>query len=96
MPEPRPVALVTGASGGMGIEIARELSATHRVRIVTVAPGQTDTPMLRSMIPADRYRAELYIRPRSIAEVVRFAVDAPADVQLTDLAVRPRQEIARL
>ncbi|UTX53407.1 SDR family oxidoreductase [Leucobacter aridicollis] len=68
----------------------------HLVRVVTLAPGQTDTEMLRASIPAESYRAERYIRPQSIADTVRFIVDAPADVQLTDLAVRPRQEIARI
>lgn len=68
----------------------------HRLRVVTIAPGQTDTAMLRSNIPAASYEADRYIRPESVALTVRFAVDAPADVQLTDLAVRPRQEIARL
>lgn len=68
----------------------------HRVRVVTLAPGQTDTAMLRANIPAASYAAERYIRPASVASTVRFVVDAPADVQLTDIAVRPRQEIARL
>ena len=68
----------------------------HRVRVVTLAPGQTDTAMLRSGIPEADYRAERYIRPASIAATVRFVVDAPGDVHLTDIAVRPRQEIARL
>ncbi|MDQ0612496.1 NADP-dependent 3-hydroxy acid dehydrogenase YdfG [Microbacterium sp. W4I4] len=68
----------------------------YRIRVVTIAPGQTDTRMLRAMLPADAYDSERYIRPQSIAEVVRFVVDAPADVHLTDIAVRPRQEIARL
>ncbi|MEV8338600.1 SDR family oxidoreductase [Leucobacter sp. NPDC077196] len=68
----------------------------HRVRVVTIAPGQTDTDMLRAGIAADDYTPERYIRPESVARTVRFVVDAPADVQLTDIAVRPRQEIARL
>lgn len=68
----------------------------HRVRVVTVAPGQTDTEMLRGQVPAEKYTPERYIRPESVAQTVRFVVDAPADVQLTDIAVRPRQEIARL
>ncbi len=68
----------------------------HRIRVATVAPGQTDTDMLRSMIPADQYQPERYIQPASVAATVRFVVDAPADVHLTDVAVRPRQEIARI
>lgn len=68
----------------------------HRVRVVTLAPGQTDTAMLRRSIPEHAYQTDRYIRPDSVAAAVRFVVDAPADVQITDLAVRPRQEIARL
>lgn len=68
---------------------------THRVRVVTVAPGQTDTPMLRGIMDGE-YAPERYIQPSSVARTVRFVVDAPADVQITDIAVRPRQEIARL
>lgn len=68
----------------------------HFVRVVTVAPGQTDTPMLRRMIGEAAYRPELYIQPSSVAAAVRYVVDAPADVQITDVAVRPRREIARV
>lgn len=68
----------------------------NRLRVATVAPGQTDTAMLRGTIPAEHYTPERYIRPESVAAAVRFVVDAPADVQLTDIAVRPRQEISRL
>ncbi|MBL3699108.1 SDR family oxidoreductase [Leucobacter luti] len=68
----------------------------HRIRVVTLAPGQTDTAMLRSSVPAADYDAARYIRPESVAGALRFVVDAPADVQITDIAVRPRQEIARL
>ncbi|WOF21762.1 SDR family oxidoreductase [Microbacterium betulae] len=68
----------------------------HRVRVVTIAPGQTDTAMLRAGVPAESYAAERYIRPSSVAESVRYVVDLPADAHITDIALRPRQEIARL
>lgn len=66
--------------------------APHRLRVATVAPGQTDTEMLRTNISAEggRYEPGRYIRPTSVAAAVRFVVDAPADVHLTDIAVRPR------
>lgn len=67
--------------------------AKNGVRITTIAPGQTDTPMLQAMI--DDYHPERYIRPVSIARAVRFVVDAGDDVQLTDVAVRPRVELGR-
>ncbi|WP_026139422.1 SDR family oxidoreductase [Leucobacter salsicius] len=68
----------------------------HFVRVATVAPGQTDTAMLRGMVGDSGYRPELYIQPSSVAQAVRYVVDAPADVQITDVAVRPRREIARI
>lgn len=66
--------------------------AKHRLRVVTVAPGPTDTAMLQAAIPADEYEAAAYIDPATVAKVVKFVVDAPADAQLTDVAVRPRIE----
>ncbi|QNN62393.1 SDR family oxidoreductase [Leucobacter denitrificans] len=68
----------------------------HRVRVVTLAPGQTDTPMLRNHSKPGSYTPERYIKPSTVAATVRFVIDAPADTQITDIAVRPRQEIARI
>lgn len=68
----------------------------HRLRVVTIAPGQTDTQLLRASVPAEAYEASRYIRPESIAATARFVIDAPADVHLTDVTARPRQEIARI
>ncbi|MGO2664535.1 SDR family oxidoreductase [Mycetocola reblochoni] len=69
-----------------------------RVRVVTVAPGQTDTPLLRSGVEASggTPEPERYIRPESVARAVRFVVDQGPDTQITDVAVRPRQELVRL
>lgn len=68
----------------------------HRVRVVTLAPGQTDTPMLRKGTDPVRYTPERYIQPSTVAHAVRYLVDLPADAQITDVVLRPRQEIARL
>ena len=69
----------------------------HRVRVATVAPGPTDTAMQRTMVAdaGGTYIPERYIRPESVAREVRHVVDAPADVQITDVAVRPRVEVRR-
>ena len=79
-------------------DVLRLDEASHRLRVVTVAPGQTDTEMLRASHAASgtAYEPERYIRPESLAQTVRFVVDAPPDVQITDVAVRPRVEVARL
>ncbi|HLS92676.1 MAG TPA: SDR family oxidoreductase [Microbacterium sp.] len=68
----------------------------NRIRVATLAPGQTDTAMLRAMTPDDAYAPERYIRPETVAGAVRALVELPADAHITDLALRPRQEIARL
>lgn len=69
----------------------------HRVRVVTVAPGPTETAMQRTMVAdaGGAYDPSRYIRPESVAREVRHVVDAPADVQITDVAVRPRVEVRR-
>ncbi|MBP2436524.1 SDR family oxidoreductase [Microbacterium amylolyticum] len=68
----------------------------HRIRVVTLAPGQTDTPMLRRGASGNHYTPERYIQPSTVAETVRTIVELPADAHITDIALRPRQEIARL
>ncbi|WP_201614395.1 SDR family oxidoreductase [Gulosibacter hominis] len=62
------------------------------IRVATILPGQVATPMqveLQDGIGGN-YTPDRYIQPSSVAGAVRFAVDAPAEVQITDLMVRPR------
>ncbi|MET1016899.1 MAG: SDR family oxidoreductase [Leifsonia flava] len=77
-------------------DVLRVDEAAHGIRVSTVAPGPTDTPMLRSSRAASGadYRAEDYIRPTSVARAVRFVVDASPDVHISDVAVRPRRELS--
>ncbi|WP_144793594.1 SDR family oxidoreductase [Kocuria palustris] len=65
-----------------------------RIRVASVHPGPTDTPMLQGIHDSigKPYRQDEYIRPESVAAAIRAAVDAPADMQLTTVSVRPRQE----
>jgi NADP-dependent 3-hydroxy acid dehydrogenase YdfG len=77
-------------------DVLRVGEAPHGVRVVTVAPGPTDTPGLRrghevSGVPSE---PEKHVRPASVAAAVRFAVDATDDVHITDVAVRPRVELS--
>jgi NADP-dependent 3-hydroxy acid dehydrogenase YdfG len=77
-------------------DVLRIEEASRGVRVVTVAPGPTDTPGLRNGRGAGGapYEPEKYIRPVSVAAAVRFAVDATPDVHITDVAVRPRVELS--
>lgn len=81
-------ALKAVADGLRGEERAND------VRVATVHPGPTDTPMLAGDLrkAGREYESEKYIRPESIAAAVRSVVDAGDDAQWTDVVVRPRDE----
>lgn len=70
--------------------------ANTGVRVSTIAPGPTNSGMMRAIQAqaGGGFDAEHYIRPETIAAAVRYVVDAPPDAQLTDVAVRPRIELA--
>jgi NADP-dependent 3-hydroxy acid dehydrogenase YdfG len=65
------------------------------VRVSSVHPGQTDTPMLREDHERSgaAYEPEKYIRPSSVAAAVRLVVTATEDTQITTVSVRPRVEL---
>lgn len=62
------------------------------VRVATVSPGPTDTVMYERTA-SGAYERESLIHPASVASAVRFVLDAGPDVQITDVAVRPRVEL---
>ncbi len=64
--------------------------AEHDLRVSTVAPGPTDTPMLQGL---QDYNPEHVIAPVEVARAIRAVVDAGPTVQLTEVAVRPRLEL---
>lgn len=70
--------------------------AEPALRVVSIFPGQIDTPMLRGLHShfGFEYRPEDYIRPASVAAAVRWVVDAGPDVQITNIDLRPRHEVS--
>lgn len=80
---------------GLADSLRKEESG-NGVRVSTVSPGPTDTQMLfENMKDAGvAYEPEAYIQPREIARAVRMVVDAGASTQITEVAVRPRVELA--
>ena len=64
--------------------------AEQDIRVSTVAPGPTDTPMLQGL---QDYNPAHVIAPAEVARAIRFVVDTGATTQLTDVQVRPRIEL---
>lgn len=60
------------------------------IRVSTVAPGPTDTPMLQGL---QDYNPEHVIAPIEVAKAIRATVDAGPTTQLTEIRVRPRVEL---
>ncbi|NLA56210.1 MAG: SDR family oxidoreductase [Corynebacterium humireducens] len=73
----------------------RKAESNAGVRVTTVAPGPTDTPMLQGLYAQDgrEYRPEHFIEPAEIARAIRMVVDAGPSTQVTDVVVRPRIEV---
>jgi NADP-dependent 3-hydroxy acid dehydrogenase YdfG len=72
-------------------DVLRAEEAEHGVRVTSVFPGRTGTDMQRAVREAEggEYEADSYLEPSTVAEAVAYAVRAPADAQVLDLAVRP-------
>jgi NADP-dependent 3-hydroxy acid dehydrogenase YdfG len=76
-------------------DVLRLDESRNGLRVSTVAPGPTATAMYeRLQTQTGRpYEPDRLIDPGSVARAVRFVLDASDDVHLTDVAVRPRQEL---
>ncbi|HEX3784429.1 MAG TPA: SDR family oxidoreductase [Pseudonocardiaceae bacterium] len=72
-------------------DVLRAEEAASGLRVTTVFPGRTATDMQREVRAAEggEFVAENYLRPESVADAVRFAIEAPPDAQLTELTLRP-------
>lgn len=70
--------------------------APQRVRVATVYPGQIATGMLEGI---DRtlgvpFEPEDYIKPETVARSIVWLADATPDVHITNVDLRPRQEVS--
>jgi len=77
----------------------RQEEREYGVRVSTVAPGPTDTPMNRKTRESqgnfEAIDSREYSTPGSVAAAVRLVISASDDTQITDIAVRPRRDKAK-
>jgi NAD(P)-dependent dehydrogenase (short-subunit alcohol dehydrogenase family) len=61
------------------------------VRVLSVYPGQTATPMQQSIYEAEGrpYQPERLLQPDDVAEVILSALSLPRSGEVTDVSVRP-------
>lgn len=73
----------------------RKAESRAGVRVSTVAPGPTDTPMLEGLYAqtGSEYVVDHFIEPVEVARAIRMVVDAGPSTQITDVSVRPRVEV---
>lgn len=63
----------------------------YGVRVTTVYPGRTATPMQQKVREQEGapYDEAAYVRPETVAATLRFVLEAPRDATLPDVSVRP-------
>jgi short-subunit dehydrogenase len=65
--------------------------AGHGVRVSTVYPGRTATPMQEEVHRQEGkdYDASAWIRPETVADAILHVLDLPRDATISDVTVRP-------
>ncbi len=69
----------------------RQEEAEHGVRVTTVHPGRTATPMQERVHEQEGqdYDPDRWIRPETVADAVLHVLDLPRDATIPDLTVSP-------
>lgn len=62
------------------------------LRVTSVHPGRVDTDMQRGIVATEgkTYTPDAYLRPESVAAVIRQALDATTDAHTAEISIRPR------
>jgi NADP-dependent 3-hydroxy acid dehydrogenase YdfG len=85
-------AYVASKSGVRGFaDVLRLEESSHGVRVTTVFPGRTDTPMQQKVHEHENkvYDAAQLMRPDTLAQSILHVVDLPEDASIQDLTIRP-------
>ncbi|GAB3663560.1 SDR family oxidoreductase [Nocardioides korecus] len=69
----------------------RQEEAPHGVRVTTVHPGRTATPMQQRVHDQEGadYDPDAWIRPETVADAILHVLDLPRDATIPDLTVSP-------
>lgn len=69
----------------------RQEEAAHGVRVTTVHPGRTATPMQQRVHDQEGadYDPDAWIRPETVADAILHVLDLPRDATIPDLTVSP-------
>ncbi|MGH3339003.1 MAG: SDR family NAD(P)-dependent oxidoreductase [Propionibacteriaceae bacterium] len=85
-------AYVASKSGVRGFaDVLRLEESSHGVRVTTLFPGRTDTPMQKRVHEHERkaYDAAQMMLPDTVALSILHVVDLPADATIHDFTIRP-------
>jgi short-subunit dehydrogenase len=85
-------AYVASKSGVRGFaDVLRLEESPHGVRVTTVLPGRTDTPMQERVHEQEKkvYDGAQLMRPDTVARSILHVIDLPADATIHDLTIRP-------
>jgi NADP-dependent 3-hydroxy acid dehydrogenase YdfG len=63
------------------------------IRVLSVYPGRTATPMQRALIGRDEYRLERLLRPEDVTAAVISALSLPRSAEVTDITIRPLSKV---
>ncbi len=74
--------------------LRQEVNA-HGIRVLSVYPGRTDTPMQAEILAAEGRTAApgALIQPEDVAAVVIAALKLPATAEVTDIVMRPMRPL---
>ena len=92
-------AYVASKAGLRGFaDVLRQEESSHGVRVTTVFPGRTDTPMQQKVHEHEKkvYDVEQLMRPETVARAILHVVDLPADSTIQDLTIRPMPHSSRV
>jgi NADP-dependent 3-hydroxy acid dehydrogenase YdfG len=85
-------AYVASKSAARGFaDVLRLEESSHGVRVTTVFPGRTDTPLQERVHEHEKkaYDPAQLMRPKTVARSILHVVDLPTDTTIHDLTIRP-------